>query len=297
MDKKRQLIKFIENSPALDNNSKLKAILFITGVKPSTYVHIRIQKNLHDKHEFEDLLKQNSFGFEVSRAKGYEEITAIKRNAAVWKIKGTWYGYDLFSNRYTNERFLEYIMLLKQQKHSDADRIGGQVYGYPSCCVNKFIQAHGAKMVRQNSYYDYYKSLHDSDKAFPFIAHTPCSTKCAETRKLNKKYSAAVKKWAPRFYKEYSCEKTCTVPVIVDVESDVPGAKWKKKDGHDYVLITQKPIEGKHYLISWLTKATFKRGTVFNAKITMQYDYAQVKPLRKIRELKNFHHERKFTKR
>jgi len=296
MDKKRELLKFIEDSPALDNNSKLKAILFITGAKPSTYVHLRIQKNLHDKHKFEELLEQNSISFEVGRAKGYEEIADVKGSAAVWKMKGTWYGYDLFSNKYTNERFLEYIMLLKQQKHSEADKIGGQVYGYPTCCVNKFIQEHNAKGMRKYNYYEYYKQLHDSDASFPFIAHTPCSPKCAETKKLNKKYAAAVKKWAPKFYKEYAKKKTYTVPVIVDIESDIPGARWKKKDGHDYVLITQKPIEGKYYLVSWLTKAAFKRGTVLKAKVTLQYDYARVNPLEKIGELKNFHHERKFAK-
>ncbi len=297
MDKKRELLRFIEESPALDNNSKLKAVLFITGAKPSTYIHLRIQKNLHDKHTFEELLRQNNIIFDVSRAKGYEEINTVKGNAAVWKIKGTWYGYDLFMNKRSNERFEEYVMLLKQQKHEGADKIAGQIYGYPSCCIKKFTEEHDVrKMTQKNSYYSYYKKLHDSDAAFPFIVHTPCSLKCSETKKLNKKYSAAVKKWAPRFYKEYSCEKTCTVPIIIDVESDIPGAKWKKKDGHDYVLITQKPIEGKHYLISWLTKAVFKRGTVLNAKITVQYDYALVDPLKKIGELKNFHHERKFTK-
>jgi hypothetical protein len=296
MDKKRQLLRFIEDSPALDNNSKLKAILFITGAKPSTYIHLRIQKNLHDKHTFEEHLKKNSILFEVSKAKGYEEITAVKNNAAIWRIKGAWYGYDLFLNKYFNERFLEYIMLLKQQKHEQADKVGGQVYGYPTCCVNNFIQEHGAKGMKKYGYYEYYERLHDSDKSFPFIAHTPCSPKCKETKKLNKKYESAVKKWAPKFYKDYSKKKTYILPVIVDVESDIPRAKWKKKDGHDYVLVTQKPIDGKYYLISWLTKAAFKRGTILKAKITMQYDFAIVKALKKIGELKNFHHERKFTK-
>ena len=50
MGEKRQLLRFIESSNAFDNNAKLKALLFVTGVKPNTYIHLRIEKNLHDKH-------------------------------------------------------------------------------------------------------------------------------------------------------------------------------------------------------------------------------------------------------
>jgi len=114
-DSKQQLLRFIEKSPALDNTSKLKLILFVAGAKPSTYVRLRIEKNLHDRHKFEELLKANNVIFDVSRAKGFEEIARVRGNTAVWKMRGTWYGYDLFSNKKYNARFLKYVMLLRQQ--------------------------------------------------------------------------------------------------------------------------------------------------------------------------------------
>ncbi len=295
MDEKRHLLKFIETSPAFDNNSKLKAILFVAGAKPNTFIHLRILKNLHDKHEFERLLKLDKVTFEVSRAKGFEEITSVKGNAAVWKMKGTWYGYDLFRNKKEKKKFEKYVSLVKQRKHDKADELAGEIYGYPSCCVKKFIEEHNLKqLAKKYSYHQYYKRLHDSDMAFPFISHTPCSPKCAKSKILNKKYLDAVKKYAPEFYKQYTKKRKYKLPVIVDAESDV--GVWKKKDGHDYALVTRKPLGGKYCMISWLTKAPFKRGTILEAEVTLQYDYATVLIRKKLGEIKNFHHERKFTK-
>lgn len=292
---KKRLLEFVEKSKAFDNNSKLKLILFISGAKPSTYIRMRIEKNLHDKHDFEDLLKENQILFEASKPKGYEEINGIKGNAAAWKLKGTWYGYDLFKNKEYNARFLEYVVLLKQKKHDTADKLAGVVYGYPQCCIEAFIREHNKKeLARKYSAYQYYKRLHDSDKKFPFIAHTPCSPVCKQTKKLNLQYANAVKRTAPAFYKQYSKKRMCRIPLIVDVENDV--IKWKKQDGHDYILITQKPLEGKYCLISWLTRGKYKRGTILDATVTLQYDYAEIYVHKKKGYLKNFHHERKFAK-
>jgi len=291
--KMKNLIRFIERSNAFDNNSKLKAILLASGVKPNTYVHLRIEKNLHDKHEFERLLKLNKIEYAVSRAKGFEEITSVT-NKAKWKLKGTWYGYDLFKNKKEQERFKKYVGLVKRRRHAQSDKLAGSIYGYPSCCINKFIQEHDTnKLVKKYSYYDYYKRLHDSDKAFPFIAHTPCTAKCKRTKTLNAKYKSIIKKLAPQFYKKYSRKRKFNVPVIVDIESD---GIWKKKDAYDYILITQKPIEKKYQLVSWLTKKEYARGTVLQSSITLQYDYATVRVKKKIKEIKNFHHERKFSR-
>jgi hypothetical protein len=294
VDEKTHLIRFIEKTDAFDNNSKLKALLFATGAKPSTYVHFRIQKNLHDKHEFERLLKLNKIPFETSRAKGYEELSKVTGNKAVWRLQGTWHGYDLFKNKKEQHEFHKYVGLIKKQKHHQADKLAGKIYGYPDCCTKEFIEGHDIKkLAKKYTYYQYYKKLHDSDTAFPFIAHTPCSPKCAETKKLNKKYQSAIKKYAPSFYKKYLRKRIYNIPVIVDVESDF--GIWKKKDGHDYVLVTLKPLEGRNLLISWLTKAKFERGTKLLAEITLQYDYATVKIKKKTGHVKNFHHERKFS--
>jgi hypothetical protein len=294
MQEKRHLTRFVETSEAFDNNSKLKAILFAAGAKPNTFIHLRVQKNLHDKHEFERLLKLNKILFEASRAKGFEEITGIKKNATIWRIKGTWYGYDLFRNKKAKKQFHKYVDFVRKRKHDKADQTAGKLYGYPNCCINKFIEEHDPKSLPgKYTYYQYYKRLHDSDIAFPFISHTPCSPKCNKTRKLNKKYEITIKKSAPKFYKQYARKRIYTIPVIVDMESDI--GVWKKKDGHDYSLITQKPVEGKYLMISWLSKAKFKRGTIIQAKIVLQYDYAAVSVQKKIGELRNFHHERKFS--
>src|SRR5574341_2357420 len=117
----QDLLRFAETAECFDANSRLKLILFITGVKPSTFIHTRIYKNLHDRHEFESLLRKHKIIFEVSRAKGFEEITGIRGNAVVWNLKGTWYGYDLFRNKKEKAKFSKYISLVKQQKHSQAD--------------------------------------------------------------------------------------------------------------------------------------------------------------------------------
>ncbi|MEM3154742.1 MAG: hypothetical protein QW165_04225 [Candidatus Woesearchaeota archaeon] len=294
MEEKRHLIRFIETSPAFDNSAKLKAILFVSGAKPNTYIHFRVQENIHDKHEFERLLKLNGIVFKTSRAKGFEEITRVSGNKVVWKLKGIWYGYDLFRNKKSQNEFERYVALVKRQKHEAADKLAGKIYGYPSCCIRKFIAEHNPVILpKKYSYYQYYKRLRDSDKAFPFISHTPCSPHCNQSAVQNKKYSAAIKKWAPKFYKTYSQKKTYRVPVIVDIESGTD--LWKKRDGHDYVLVTKKPIEGKYYELSWLSKAAFPRGTVLDAIIAIQYGYANVTILKKLGMLKNFHHERKFT--
>ncbi len=295
MDSKKRLLTFMESSNAFDNSSKLKLILLLSGVKPSTYARIRTQKNLHDKHEFEELLKENGILFDVSSAKGYEEIVKVQGNAAVWRLRGIWHGYDLFKNKNFNARFLEYVTLLRQKKHETADQLAGIIYGYPQCCINTFIKGHApTQLAKKYTSYQYYKRLHDMDKKFPFIAHTPCSLNCKETKKLNALYTKAVKKNAPAFYKEYSKKRTYSAPLIVDVESDT--IQWKKKDGHEYSLVTQKPIEGKYYLISWLSKKEYKRGTILDAKITLQYDYAIVNAKKTTGHLANFHHERKFTR-
>ncbi len=294
MDEKRHLLRFIENSDAFDNNSKLKALLFVAGVKPNTFVHLKIQKSIHNKHEFERLLKLNNIIFAVSRAKGFEEIAGIRGNAAVWKLRGTWYGYDLFKNGKEKKRFAQYVSLVRQRKHDKADKLAGGIYGYPACCVKKFIDEHDQRQLpKKYSYYRYYKRLHESDVAFPFISHMPCSVDCSRTKSLNRKYAAAIKKQAPRFYRTYARKRTYKMPVIVDLESGTD--IWKKRNGHDYSLISKKPVEKRYYLISWLTKAQFKRGTILDATVSLQYDYAKVRINKKIGMLRNFHHERKFA--
>jgi len=109
--------------------------------------------------------------------------------------------------------------------------------------------------------------------------------------KLNKKYRETVRKHAPRFYKHYAKKRIYKTQIIVDTESK--GA-WKKQNGHEYVIVTRKPIERRYDLISWLTKKAYERGTILDATLTYQYDYATVGSVKKKGQLENFHHERRF---
>lgn len=290
----KKLIQFIEKSKAFDISAKFKLILFIAGVKPSTYIHLRIGKNLHDKHKFEDLLKKNKIIFNVGRAKGYEEIQKIT-NSAIWQLNGIWYGYDFFQTKEDKKRFDKYIELLKKHKQTEADRLSGTLYGYPTKCVEAFIKERNKKNIAKYSYYQYYKRLHDMDKAFPFIIHRPCSPKCTPSKKLNEFYKRAVKKHAPKFYKEYTKKRTYHCPIIVDIENDIKGI-WKKKTGRDYTVVTKNKIENKYWLLSWLSKKAYERGTILDATITMQYDYAVIKTKKVIGKIENFHHKRHFAK-
>lgn len=287
----KELLQFVQKAECFDNNDRLKLILFLSGVKPSTFIHLRAaSKNLHDKHEFEDMLRKNKIIFVVSRAKGFEEIATVKGNAVAWRMKGTWYGYDLFRNKEFKTKFERYISLVKQQKHDQADRMAGIIYGYPSCCIEAFIKQHKTAVP---SYYSYYKRLQDSDRAFPFIAHTPCSPKCKSTAALNKIYENRIKKLAPLFYKKFAQKRTYKTKLIVDTENEI---KARKKDGHYYVVVTQKPIEGYYYLFNVLSRQKYPRGTILDAIVALQYDYAAIKIKKPIAKIQGFHHERKFTK-
>lgn len=287
----KELLQFVQKAECFDNNDRLKILLFLAGVKPSTFIHLRAtSKNLHDKHEFEDLLKKNKIIFDVSRAKGFEEITAVRGNAAVWQLRGTWYGYDLFRDKTFKAKFTRYVALVRQQKHGQADRLAGIIYGYPACCIDAFIKQHKTAVP---SYYAYYKKLQDSDRKFPFIAHTPCLPTCKSTAMLNKIYEGRIKKLAPDFYKKYAKRRTYGTKLIVDTENQL---KAKKKDGHYYIVVTQKPIEKHYYLFNVLTKQKYAKGTILDATITLQYDYAIINVKESAGKIQGFHHERKFTK-
>ncbi len=293
MDEKKKIVKFIEKSQAFDGHTKAKLILFAKGTKPATYAQLRVQKNLHDKHKFEELLNANGIVYNVSRAKGYEEIASVGKTVK-WKFKGMWYGYDLFHNTTQKRQFEEYIDLIKKQKHTQADKTAGKLYGYPDCCIKDFIAHHDKKkLAKKYTYYSYYKKIEELDKKFPLISYIACSTKCKKTQKLHATYVKTLKKNAPSFYKQYSKKKKYKMPVIIDTQND---PKIWKKNAHNYVLITQKQINKKYYLISWLTKKEYKRGTILDAEITTQYNDATVKIGKEKGKIKNFHHERKFKR-
>lgn len=272
----KELIRFAEKSEGFENSSRLKLILFAAEAKPATYLHLHINKNLHDKHEFERLLKLKNIKFSIGRAKGYEEIAKIKDNAVVWTLKGIWYDYDLFKDKTHKDLFLKYLGLLRKERGEEADKIAGRLYGYPKCCVKAFIN--------QN------KKLNPSGRKFPFITHIPCSVNCGKTKKLNEMYRKAVKKASPRFYREYCARKTALVPIIIDSEK-----KGLKRNWHEYSVITKKPINGKYFITNLLSGKHYRKGTVLDATVTIQGRHARIKVHKIIGKIKKLHHERKFV--
>lgn len=300
MDERTQLIKFAEQAQGLEPLQRLKLILFATGAKPNAHVVLKISaKNLEEKQHFEQHLKHNNIIYEVSRAKSYEEIKDIRGNTVRWEIKGTWHGYDLFKTKTTQQGFHNYKKLLKEQKHHAADKIAGQLYGYPTCCTKEYTKEHNTDYVKKKyTYASFYQRMYDNDKKFPFVFHYPCSTKCKATKKLNNYYATIIKKNAPAFYKDYTKKHAVIAELVVDAESDIYDDNaqplWEEKDAHDYSLIALKPINGHHYLFGHLTKALLLHGAVVTANIIMTQRWTNIR----INSLKDFikdvHHERKF---
>ena len=305
-DAQEMLIRYATKTNALDLDEKLKLILFTTGIKPVTYIILKVFPSRPEEAvNFDRLLKQAGFIFKKSRPKTFEEITAIKKNEVRWGIKGVWIGYDLFHTKKQSDNFKKYVHLAEKGRHTQADRIAGKLYGYPVCCINAFIKKNQDPRIiaKKYSYYDYFKFLHDIDKKFPFIQHQPHSITCRATLSLNKRYRDAVKKFAPEFYKMFTKKRTYKTDVVVDVANDImseellteEGASiWPVKNGHDYIFITLKPVEKKYWLINHLVREYIDRGAVFPAKITMQYDVATIELGKPKRQLGELYHERKF---
>ncbi|MEM4254346.1 MAG: hypothetical protein QXR48_03110 [Candidatus Woesearchaeota archaeon] len=308
MDKQRkQLIDFAQTAQGLDDYNKIKLILFATGIKPATFIQLRINpKNLDEKAHFEKHLKALRIPFLVSRPKAYEEITRIRGNTIKWKIMGTWYGYDLFDGNKSFRLFQKYLGLVKKQEHAQADKTSGQIYDYPKCCINHYIKEHNLTFLRKKyTHYSYYKHLHDVERKFPLVMHTPCSTECKATRKMNEKYAYVLKKFAPKFWKRFSATKKYSTDVIVDNESEllqdvVYGIKstapvFPVKDGHEYSLVTLKKLDDHYYILSYLTKKHIERGTILPARITNRFTYADIKLGKPKKVISGLHHERKFV--
>jgi hypothetical protein len=278
---KKKLIDFAVVSKGLDITEKIKLILFASGAKPNTYVTLKINpKDLDEKYEFEKRLKQEKVLFIASRQKGYEEIRKTEKNEIQWGVAGIWIGYDLFKDKRSKKDFENYKKLLAKQQIIRADKLAGKLYGYPKACVDAYIRETPGFIRKNYSYCGFYKRIHDSDERFPFVFHIPCCEKCKATAALNRKYENAVKKFAPEIYKEYRQRKTFETDIIIDTESDIllnGKTIWPEKDCHDYSVITKHQIEGKYYLIEYLSRKYYEKGTVLSAVITKKYDFAKIK--------------------
>ncbi len=296
---KQALIRFAEIAKGFDDSERLKLILFASGVKSATYVILKIdQNNLTEKYRFEKRLQNLDVVFVESRMHSYEVIDRIVRNKIYWKIKGIWIGYDLFQGKKELKMFKSYVTALRKQKHNKADKIGGRLYDYPRCCIKEYVKEQNMDYLKKNfTYYKYYKRLHDSIRKYPFIMHTACSTACRKTAKLNNKYKNAVKKFAPNFYKKFSLKKIYDTELIVDVPSDIfvyGKSIWPAKSAFEYSVIAREKFEGHNYIYTYLSRKFYDLGAVLDAKVTMQYRYADIKVKKVKKEIKNLTHIRKF---
>jgi len=306
-EERKELIHFAQTAAGLDDKEKIKLILFAAGVKPATFFTLKINpKNIQDKAHTELHLQACKTIFSAGRPRAYEEITEVKDNAVRWRIKGSWYGYDIFKDKGSAMLFKRYLTLVRSQKHEQADRVAGRLYGYPRCCVERYIKEHNPAFLREKyTNYSYYQHLHKIERAFPLVMHTACSERCNATRNLNARYAATLKKHAPKFWKQFSVSKRYKTDVVVDSESELTedfayrisstNLVFPAKDGHEYALITLKPIEKRHYLLSYLGKKAIVRGTVFPASVTIKYNIADTRLGRPKQIINDLHHERHFV--
>lgn len=294
----QELISFGRKAKGFDLREKIKFILFAAGVKPNAYLILKCDvNNLEEKYQLESLLKEYRFPFHVSKARSYEEVEKVKGNTSYWRIKGVWYAYDLFSSYQWFKRFKRYLHLVKK-KHALADRIGGEIYGYPACDIEEFIKEKNPFYLKKNySYYQYYGKLRQLDRKFPFVFHRAHALDCQETKKLNQLYEKTIKSLAPKVYGEYKKKKEFLTKLLVCGESDISHqgkSIWPKKDGHEYELFSLSPFKGKYFFISYLTRKKFPAGTVLKARVIFQYNFADLKNVRVVGFKKDFHHRRKI---
>lgn len=296
----KRLMRLAERTEGLETRDKIKLVLFLGGIKPNAEVILKIgAKNLEDKFNFEKKLKEGGVLFKASSPKSYEEIKKIKGNKVIWEIAGSYYIYDLFKSKKDKEHFEEYNKLLEKGKYLLGDRLAGKHYGYPSCCVERFMKEKGEGFLKKKyNYWGYYKKQEELDRKFPFVFHRPCSLKCRGSRKLNKKYEEGLKRLSRKIYKEYLGESRFKGKLIVGGYSDVEvkgKSIWPEKEGYEYELIFRKPFFGHYYLVSFLSRKKYEKGQVLKGEVVLKYDYAMVRILKeKKKVISGLHHERKL---
>ncbi|MEM4366486.1 MAG: DUF483 domain-containing protein, partial [Candidatus Woesearchaeota archaeon] len=276
---------------------------FFAGIKPATYIILKVgTKNLSDKYTFESLLDEQGIVYSKSRPKGYEEIRSVSGNVVKWALAGVWIGYDLFNTIREQKMFKKYVSFIRRGMSKKGDLIAGKIYGYPSCCVKNFIKEDAEFLAKNYTYFDYFKKLHDMNKAFGYVAHTPCSVRCSKTAALDKSYERAVRSNLPKFYSWYNSKKKHSTELIIDLELDIkrPGLAgqtiWPVRDGHDYRLVSRAPFNGKYYITHLLTRDSYVRGAIISADLEMQRNHTEIK-IKKVlpKVLDDFHHERKLV--
>jgi hypothetical protein len=289
-----QLSTFAVVSEAFSLIDKVKIVLFAAGTKPTASVYLNITSgNLDDKERFEEILKQNKIIFLKGRERSFETVKSIRGASVRWSIAGTYIDYDLFSSEKDKKQFITYRKLaIKDTGRSRRVRIAGKIYGYPKCCIEKYVKETTDWLKSHTKYHEFYKRYHMTDKKFPFIPFTPCKLGCKRSQKLNQLYARTVRKIEPKLYKQYTKKIQYRTDLVIDHESVVakgkvdifPDRKW-----HNYVVLAMKPYKGKYYFYSFLTNKKYEHGDVLSGKIVVQYGRGFVQPGKIKRKIKLKH--------
>ena len=293
------LVKYAQSSTALTSRNKLKLILLAGGIKRAAAIMLRISpKNLGEKYRFEEHLKKAGLLYIAGKARGFEEINTVKESTVYWKASGVWILYELFCDANALAEFQKYKKLLKQNT-THADVLAAELYGYPTCCAREYSRQRDMKYIARNfSYKEYYTELHAAEQEFPFVFHAPCKRTCSASKKLNEEYARAAATLAPRFFASFTKKETYITEVVVDGESDMLGTNaktiWPYRTAHEYTLITRKKLDKNHYLLPYLTNTTILSGAVFNAKVIVKHDAAQIKLGTYVKQLQPVVHKRRL---
>ncbi|MBI4440530.1 hypothetical protein HY639_00015 [Candidatus Woesearchaeota archaeon] len=277
----KQLLDFAILARGLSPKDKVKLVLFALRLKPAASIYLRISpENLDEAYAFEHALRMSKIVYCRGREKSYEEVRKIAGNKVVWGLAGLWIDYDLFHTLEQRKKFLEYKRLWEYQRDEKRrNRIAGELYGYPSCC----IATYGKK---PRNPYAFYKQLHAIDATFPLLPYMPCKLTCPKSIALSKTFAQAIKKASPSFWDHLQEVETYKTEVIIDSRN------MESKQGYDYVVLATTPFRGKYWFYTVLSQKKYAVGTVLTATIRHHPTYADVRLGAEKRKIKNFYHER-----
>ena len=277
----KSILDFAILSKGLSPKDKVKLALFALGLKPATSIYLKIDSNNLDETYFlENALRLYKIIFLRGNEKSFEEVKRIKENKIAWNLAGLWIDYDLFHTQKQKENFLKYKKLCLTDKGTKKrNTIAGKLYDYPECCIEQYSKETPQHIKSKYSTYQFYKNLHAIEKKFYLMPYTPCSLKCKRSIELQKKYSVALKKTSPSFYQHLNEANPYQTDIIIESENDILANEksiWKQKDGHDYVVLSTRPYQSKHWFYNILSKKKYAIGTVLSATIIHHTTYADI---------------------
>ncbi len=111
----------------------------------------------------------------------------------------------------------------------------GQLYGYPKCCINFFInlterrEFDYLKKTLANSHSTRFPSLTNRFALNPFIFHVPCSFNCKDTIRLTRNYIKLARKISPLITEQILKNLKAVVLITTDSALNISDYKLVKK--------------------------------------------------------------------